>query len=141
MRIWSVSKKPSFAYLKDRLFLCCVFLYLANLIIVKPVTLGKVAFFHCYFNDLLCIPFWLPIVLWVTRLVRLRTCDTPPAWYEILFYLLIWSYVFEIAGPAYGEYFNCPVRDYYDIVWYALGGCIAGIYWNFRLTPSVDKTT
>lgn len=82
---------------------------------------------------MICVPFWLPIVLFITRAVRLRSHDNPPDFYEISFYLLMWSFVFEHVGPSYGRYLNYPVADPWDIFYYAIGAVIGGIYWNVEV--------
>lgn len=133
MESWIFRRRSSFKYLKDPLFLASVTIYFLNRFIVKPLTLGKVDFFHCYLNDLICIPFWLPIVLFLTRKVGLRRHDEPPDIYELCFYLLLWSFMFEFVGPSYGRYFNYPVADPWDILCYAIGCIIAGFYWNFEI--------
>lgn len=126
-------RKSKFYYLKDHLFLVTVALYILNRYIVKPLTIGKISFFHCYFNNLICIPFCLPIVLFLTRAVRLRRHDEPPDVYEMCFYLLMWSFFFEYIAPKFDRYFNYPVGDPWDVIFYCLGGLIAGIYWNFEI--------
>ena len=95
-----VSLKPEskFRYMKDSLFLVSVAIYFLNRYLLKPFTGDEIPFFRCYLNDLICIPFCLPIVLFLTRLVRLRDHDNPPDFYEISFYLLMWSFVFEYVG-------------------------------------------
>jgi hypothetical protein len=98
---------------------------------------GKTNFFGSYFNDLICIPFWLPIVLLVTKYIGFRGHDEPPDWLELGFYVLLWSIIFEYVCPVYGKYFNYPVADPWDIVCYAIGAVIAWFFWNFNIT---DKT-
>lgn len=128
-----------FHYWRDPLFVLCVIVYFLNRWIIKPITLGKVWFFHDYFNDLICLPFWLPIVLLVTRKIRLRDHDGPPSGYEIGFYLFLWSFMFEFFGPYYGRFFHYPVSDPWDIVCYAAGGLLAGVYWNFGIRRAVPS--
>ena len=130
-------RRSKFRYMKDRLFLVSVGVYFLNRYAVKPLTIGKISFFHSYLNDLICIPFCLPIVLLLTRLVRLRDHDEPPDFYELSFYFLIWSFMFEFVGPLYGRYYNYPVADPWDIVCYAVGCVIAGVYWNFEVVEPV----
>lgn len=129
-------KKTQFGYMKDRLFWIAVFIYLLNRLILEPVMAGRTDFFSSYVNDIICFPFWLPIVLYLTRLVRLRRHDLPPDFFELCFYFLIWSYIFEFVGPMYGSRFNYHVSDPWDIVCYASGCLFAGLYWNFRLFPA-----
>jgi len=128
------TRKASFKYLKDRLFLVCVCLYFLNRFVVKPIMVGRTNFFSSYFNDLICIPFWLPIVLFVTRYVGLRGHDEPPDFLELVFYVVLWSTIFEYVAPSYGKYFNYPVGDPWDIVCYVIGSGIAGFFWNFKIT-------
>ena len=127
-------RKTRFRYWKDRLFILCVFFYLLNRYIVKPMTAGEISFFGCYFNDLICVPFWLPVVLFVTRKVGLRGHDEPPNIYELGFYLLLWSFMFEYVAPAYGRALNYPVADPWDVVCYVAGAIVAGLYWNYEIT-------
>ena len=131
-----LKRKYKFNYLKDPLFLVTVALYILSRYIVRPLTTGKIDFFNSYFNDLICIPFCLPIVLFLTRKVRLRNHDEPPDIYELCFYLLLWSLFFEYIAPMYGRYLNHPVADPWDVVCYIVGGVIAGIYWNYEIGKS-----
>jgi len=131
-----LKRKSKFNYLKDPLFLVTVGLYILSRYIIRPLTTGKINFFSSYFNDLICIPFCLPIVLFLTRALRLRSHDEPPDIYELCFYLLLWSFFFEYIAPMYGRYFNYPVGDPWDVVCYVAGGLIAGIYWNCQIRKS-----
>src|SRR3989339_427087 len=85
-------RKTQFAYLRDTLFIIVVIIYFLNRFLIKPLTIHHTTFFASYLNDLICMPFWLPIVLFVTRKVRLRTHDEPPDIYELGFYLILWSF-------------------------------------------------
>ncbi len=122
-----------YRYFRDRLFLACVAVYLINRFVAKPLLVGEIDFFACYLNDLICIPFCLPIVLFVTRAIRLRDHDRPPGIRELCFFLILWSYYFEVVAPSYGARFNYMVRDPWDVFFYALGCLIAGVYWNHEL--------
>jgi len=104
-----VTRKHSFAYIKDPIFHFSITIYLFNRFLLKPFMPVLSNFWHNYLNDLICIPFCLPIVLWITRKTGLRTHDDPPDIYELCFYFLIWSFMFERVGPVYGKYFNNPV--------------------------------
>jgi hypothetical protein len=129
---FTVIRKQRFEYLKDRLFLASVLLYLLNRFLFKPLAIGQTDFWSSYFNDLICIPFCLPFVLLLTRLVKFRNHNRPPDFFELSFYLLLWSYYFEFFAPSFGKYFNYPVFDPWDIVCYASGTIVAGLYWNFE---------
>ncbi len=129
-----LKRRSKFRYLRDPLFLLSVAIYFLNRYLLKSFAGDEISFFKCYLNDLICIPFWLPLVLFVTRVVRLREDDNPPDFYEVSFYLLMWSFVFEYVGPSYGKYFNYPVADPWDIFFYAIGAIVGGVYWNVEFT-------
>jgi len=59
-------------------FLLAFGLYFVNKWVFKPLTLSHPGFFHCYFNDLICIPFWLPPILFIHRKLGIRDHDGPP---------------------------------------------------------------
>ncbi len=59
-----------FGYLCDPLYVACVVLYLVNRFWIKP-NCGTI-FFHAWLNDVICIPFTVPPMLWVLRRLRLR---------------------------------------------------------------------
>ena len=50
-----------YGYLKDPLFLFCLLLYGVNRWILKPYVPN--GFSQNFLNDLICIPFWVPIML------------------------------------------------------------------------------
>src|SRR5438034_10422260 len=103
-----------FAYLKDPLFVFCVIAYFANRCILKaqlPCT-----FFRCYLNDVICLPFWIPIMLWIMRWLRLRRDDAPPRASELLIPLVIWSWVFEIWLPGVPSFKGLATPDSKDIL-------------------------
>ena len=54
-----------FRYLRDPLFLACVVVYFVNRFVLKAV--WEAGFVHTHLNDLICVPFWVPIMLWVER--------------------------------------------------------------------------
>lgn len=117
-----------FRYLRDPLFLICLVLYGLNRWLLKPLL--PHGFFHTSLNDVLCIPFWVPIMLWAMRRVGLRTDDAPPRSYEILIPLLLWSYVFELILPFYGPFQRLAFCDPQDIVCYAGGALLAALFWR-----------
>ena len=130
-------RESKYKYLKDPLFIICIIIYFANRFFIEPLTIGKIDFFNCYLNDLICFPFWLPLILFFARAIRLRDHDEPPTFYELSFFLLLWSYCFEFLGPSLGKYLNNPVADPWDVVCYATGCIIAGIYWNYEIKKPI----
>ncbi|MHC5538788.1 hypothetical protein ACYOEI_11250 [Singulisphaera rosea] len=118
-----------FRYLRDPLFLACLVTYFANRWLLKPIVRG--GFFHDYLNDLICIPFWVPIMLWGQHKVGLRTSNGPPQAAEILLPLFVWSWFFEIVLPPTGLAGSRAVADPRDIMYYALGAALATCFWQW----------
>jgi hypothetical protein len=118
-----------FRYLKDPLFLFCVTLYFANRWILKPCFPNT--FSRSYLNDVICIPFWVPIMLFIMKLTRLRKGDAPPSTSEIIIPLLVWSWVFEGYLPFTAFFRKLATSDYVDILSYTIGACLAAAFWKF----------
>jgi|ERR1700722_9478688 len=117
-----------FRYLKDPLFLFCVSLYFLNRCVLKPYFPNK--FSRDYLNDVICLPFWIPIMLFIMRKIGLRKEDVPPTGAEILIPLLVWSWVFEAYLPFTKYFARLTTSDYMDIFSYTVGGCFAAIIWK-----------
>lgn len=119
-----------FRYTGDSLFLAGCLLYALNRWFLKPnVSLG---FLHSHFNDLLLIPCALPLMLLLHRQVRLRGHDDPPTAGEIGLHLVVWSILFELAGPGLMTH---ATGDAWDILAYAAGAVVAGLWWNRNRLP------
>lgn len=117
-----------FRYLKDPLFVFCVLLCFANRWVLKPYFPNT--FFRGYLNDVICLPFWVPIMLFIMRRIRLRTDDLPPQSWELLIPLLLWSWVFEMYLPSTETFRGLAISDYRDILSYASGALFAGVFWK-----------
>jgi hypothetical protein len=117
-----------FRYLRDPLFMFCVLLYFVNRLVLKPHLPNE--FLHSYLNDLICIPFWVPIMLFLMRKTGLRTEDSAPRSYEILVPLIIWSVVFELILPRLDMFRGRSFSDPRDIVFYTLGALLAAVFWR-----------
>lgn len=130
-----------FRYLRDPLFLFCVVLYFVNRLLLKPfLHAGEVgAFLHGSLNDVLCIPFWVPIMVWMMRKTRLRTHDAPPQGAEILIPLLLWAWFFELALPKMAYFHRHAVSDPNDILCYTSGALLAAIFWNYYYAVPTPK--
>jgi hypothetical protein len=118
-----------FLYLRDPLFLLCVGAYFVNRFVLKAI--WKEGFVHEHLNDLLCIPFWVPIMLFAQRQVGLRPGDASPRAGEIVIPLIVWSWVFEILLPQTGILGTRCVADHQDILAYSLGALAAGLFWRW----------
>jgi hypothetical protein len=102
--------------------------YFVNRIVFKR--LFEEGFWHEHFNDLICIPFWVPIMLWMQRRIGLRPDDGIPRASEVVIPLLLWSWVFEFWLPTTNLFGRWCVSDYLDIVYYAAGAAIAAGFWS-----------
>jgi hypothetical protein len=120
-----------FRYCGDPVFLSALALYLLNRVLFKPWTQGHTTFFAYYSNDLLCIPFCLPPVLYVYRLLGLREPNRFPTRFEVLAHLVVWSLFFEWIAPVIIKGpFAWTVADPWDVVAYAVGALIATSFWG-----------
>lgn len=121
-----------FRYLRDPLFLFCVALYFANRFILKPHIHGGVfgAFLHDSLNDVICLPFWVPIMVWIMRKAGLRRGNGPPQGVEIIIPLLLWSWFFELVLPNVGPFRHLAVCDPNDILYYTVGAVLAALFWG-----------
>ncbi|HLJ96675.1 MAG TPA: hypothetical protein VKU02_26115 [Gemmataceae bacterium] len=116
-----------FRYLRDPLFLICVATYFVNRLVLKSH--WKDGFVHEHLNDLICIPFWVPIMLFAQRRVGLRD-DAPPRPGELVIPLILWSWVFEIFVPAIDGLGDRFVADHLDVLFYAIGALGAAVFWR-----------
>ena len=124
----------TFRYAFDPLCLSACFLYCANRWLIKPVCGWP--YIHQHFDDLLLIPAALPIILGLQRRLKLRNHDRPPTVTEIFGHFLIWSIISEWLGPAI---FSGPVSDTLDVLAYAMGAVVAGVWWNRKVVLSRVK--
>lgn len=117
-----------FRYLRDWLFLACVAAYFVNRLVLKRVWAS--GFVHNHFNDMICIPFWVPIMLWMERRAGLRRHDGPPDAVEIVIPLVVWSWTFEVLLPGTGWLGPTFAADHRDVLWYAIGALGAAFWWR-----------
>ena len=116
-----------FQYLADPLFLAACLLYLANRFVLKPAF--DLPFLANHFNDLLLVPCAIPVLLGVYRSLGLRAGDASPRLAEIVPVLLLWSALFEWAGPSL---VSAAVGDWRDVAVYWVGGAAAWWFWRSR---------
>lgn len=117
-----------FRYVADPVCVGSMVIYAVNRWLLKPYGIGG-WFARGYLNDLLCLPLFLPIILGVQRLVRLRMHDGPPHMWEVLQHWVIFSVLFEIILPQYPQYFR-TTADEMDAVAYLAGGLLAWGCWR-----------
>jgi hypothetical protein len=119
--------RGSFRYLGDPVCVGAVWLYLTNRWILKPYGIGGDLAGH-YFNDLLCLPLFLPMILYAQRLIGLRRHDGPPRAWEVLQHWLVFSIVFEKIVPRFSGHFR-STADPWDVVAYLVGGTLSLLVW------------
>jgi len=117
-----------FRYLADPLFVGCLILYFLNRFLIKRLVSG--GFFHDHLNDLICIPFWAPIMVFLMRKLGVRRDDAPPHADEILAPLVMWSAIFEIYLPHVKHFHHLAVADCADVLWYTVGALGASVMWQ-----------
>jgi hypothetical protein len=118
-----------FLYLRDPLFLVCVATYFINRFVLKVI--WKEGFVHEHLNDLICIPFWVPIMLFIQRKLGMRADDSSPRPGELVIPLIVWSWTFEILLPAIPSLSHAFVADHLDVLAYAAGALGAGLFWRW----------
>jgi hypothetical protein len=118
----------AFRYLKDPLFLACFSAYWLHRILSSCGM--STPLLRSYLNDAICIPFWIPIVLWVQRRLGVRRHDGPPQGHEVVIPLLILALVFEVILPATRAWSGLAAADPNDVLCYAAGGLGAAYFWT-----------
>ncbi|MEC8253358.1 MAG: hypothetical protein VX044_09105 [Planctomycetota bacterium] len=121
-----------FAYWREPLWLMAAALYACNSVWWKPCAADPTSFIHCYFGDVLCLPVLLPVALWLQRGLRLRAHDGAPTVSEWLGHWALWSFCFEVLGPAVPALAPGAVSDPWDVVAYGCGGILAAWCWRAR---------
>lgn len=119
-----------FRPLVDPLFLLSVSLYALNRWWLKPHLDWD--FLHTHLNDLICIPFWVPLLLLFQKGVGLREHDRAPERSEIIIPLLLWTWIFEAWLPASEVGRQWCVADPVDVLCYATGALVAAAFWRHR---------
>lgn len=116
-----------FRYLLDPLFLFSLILYAMNKWLFLKFGFWSYKFCTSYLNDLLLVPVVVPIVLFFSRVFKLRDTYSPPMFLEIIVPLALWSIAFELIGPFC---FGKGTSDPSDVLAYCLGGLISWLIWN-----------
>jgi hypothetical protein len=130
-------RQGQFRYLADPICMGAVVVYLVNRIWLKPLGISG-TFGQWYLNDVLCLPLFLPVILWVQRRMGLREHDGPARVWEVLQHWGIFSILFEVILPRFPEYFR-TTADAWDVVAYWVGGMGAWMWWRWRMERQVQE--
>jgi len=130
---------PRFKYLADPVCIGSVVVYLVNRIWLKPSGISG-TFGSCYLNDMLCLPLFLPMILWLQRRMGLRVHDGPPRVWEVLQHWAIFSILVEVLLPRFPQYFR-TVADPMDVVAYLVGGMMGWMWWRTGKIMPTEKIT
>ncbi len=122
-------KSGPFRYFADPVCIVSLSLYAINRFILKPHHIGG-WFTHGYLNDVLCLPLFVPMILYVQRLIGLRRHDGYPRAWELFQHWLIFSVVFEVIIPRMPSTFD-STADPYDVLAYLAGGVVAWLWWRW----------
>ena len=127
----------AFRYLKDPVFVTCLFAYSLNWSLERQSLSPRIA--QCYLNDVICIPFWVPIIVQVSRWLGLRGHDSRPNMIEIGIPLMMFAILFEVILPSTEMFHNKAIADPYDVQCYVIGALVAHLVWGklYRL-PGVS---
>lgn len=114
--------------------------YLAELLFVfafykvmETVLVFENGFLPSYFEDLLALPILLGISLFLMRLLAFKLETFRLSIIQIVFTFLLVSVVFEIYLPSRsGAY----IRDFYDIICYAVGTIFFSFCMNQKPKPA-----
>lgn len=116
-----------FKYLLDPLFIFSLIIYSMNKFAFLKFGLWSYKFCSYYLNDLLLVPVVVPIILFFSKILKLRDIYFPPTFLEIIVPLAIWSIAFELVGPFC---FGKGTSDPSDVLAYCLGGLISWLIWH-----------
>jgi hypothetical protein len=120
--------RKRFRYLADPCCVICLIIYPINRFYLKPHHIGG-WFTHGYLNDVICLPLFVPMILYFEHLIGLRPHYLFPALWEILQNFLAFTLVFQVITPRFPKTF-ITAGDPKDIIAYVAGGMIAGVYWR-----------
>jgi len=117
-----------FRYVADPICIASLILYALNRFVLKPHHIGG-WFTHGYLNDVLCLPLFVPIILYIEHFIGLRQHFRYPRAWEIFQSWAAFTFIFQVVIPRYPKTF-IAAGDPYDILAYAAGGIIAGWWWS-----------
>lgn len=112
-----------FRYAFDPICLAAIALYALKRWAIPPN-----AFTSGYVNDLLCLPIFVPMSLWLQRRLGLRWDDSPPRLWEVAQHWAVFSVAFEVIVPRLPGFRS--TADPWDVIAYAVGGALAWACWR-----------
>lgn len=119
-----------FGHLADPLFLVCLIIWVTGRGL-KEFNLSP-DLVRSYLNDLICVPFWVPVITHFLSVTGFRShTDRPKAW-ELVMTLFAFSVVFEFVFPVLPAFRGLAVSDPHDIICYCLGALVANEFWHHR---------
>ncbi|BCM90366.1 hypothetical protein IAD21_02218 [Abditibacteriota bacterium] len=118
--------KP-YSPVRDALWLGSVALVVLNKVWIKPHFSG--AFWHSSLNDVMCLPVWMPIMVWLFARLRLRD-SSPPRALEMVVCWAFWSVVFEVWLPHTMIFGRFAPGDPMDVLAYGGGGVVGLVWWE-----------
>ncbi len=124
-----------FSYLRDPLFLVCFTAYWVHRWLAAHGL--STPLLRAHLNDVICVPFFVPIMLWFNKRFGLRRHDGPPDAIEIVVPLIIWSALFEIVIPLERDWHVPTIADPKDVLSYCLGAMVAAAFWRWRYRQPV----
>ncbi|HEX2861882.1 MAG TPA: class I SAM-dependent methyltransferase [Lacunisphaera sp.] len=122
-----------FRYALDPLCVAACAAYAVGRWVVQPR--AAPGFWHDQFTDCLLIPAALPLLLWVYRRLGLRADDRWPSSREVALAFAIWAVATEGIAPLL---FSHATGDWRDILAYATGAVVAGVWWALAGRPGFD---
>ncbi len=123
------SSQRRFRYYTDPACVLCLIIYPINRWYLKPHHIGG-WFTHGYLNDVMCLPLFIPMILYGQRIFGLRKHDGYPRAWEIFQHWVIFSIVFQAMLPRFPRYFT-TAGDPWDMLAYFVGGVGGWVYWSW----------
>jgi hypothetical protein len=124
----SIASPRRFRYLADPIFIACLIIYPINRFFLKPHHIGG-WFTHGYLNDVICLPMFVPIILYIQHLIGVRPHYRFPRVWEIAIAWGAFAIVFQAITPRFPKVF-ITAGDPWDMLAYASGGVVAWIIWG-----------
>ncbi|MCE9544977.1 MAG: hypothetical protein K8T25_05585 [Planctomycetia bacterium] len=125
-----------FRYLSDPLFLACFAIYWVHRWLAAHGLSCELL--RAHLNDLICIPFWVPIIVWITRRLSLRKHDAPPDAVEIGVPLVVIAALFEVVLPAQHRWAIPTIADPLDVLSYCAGALGSVCVWRWYYWPATE---